>query len=250
MTEPTVAEQPQRSAVPLCVVVADDEPLAAASLAAELRRLGCSVDAIATGGAAAISACVAHRPDACFTDVAMPGHDGLAVARALRAAAPGMRVVFVSAHPHFAVDAYGADVIDFVLKPVRRDRLAAAVERVRRALGDMDVADRLLVPERGTIHVVPVHDIEWVQADGYSLWLHTAHRAWLLRERMHQMEQPLAASGFLRVHRSALVRGDAIRTLDRTRDAEPSIVLNSGTRVRVARDRVAMLCTWLEQHSE
>jgi DNA-binding LytR/AlgR family response regulator len=222
------------------VVVADDEPIAAVALAAELRRLGCDVVAVAPGGAGAVAACVAARPDACFTDVAMPDRDGLAVARALRDVAPGVRVVFVSAHPHYAVAAYGADVVDFVLKPVRRSRLADAVARVRRAIGDAD-DDRVLVPERGAVHVVPVRDLEWVQADGYCLWLHTPARAWLLRERMHRMERRLAGAGFVRVHRSALVRADAVRALEAPVDADPVAVLRSGARVRVARERVAEL---------
>jgi DNA-binding LytR/AlgR family response regulator len=232
------------SAAPLRVVVADDEPVAAESLAAELRRLGCNVVAVARSGTAAIDACATLRPAACFTDVSMPDTDGLAVARALRDVSPGVRVVFVSAHPHFAVEAYAADVVDFVLKPVRRSRLADAVERVKRSRLDPDSGDRLLVPERGTVHLVPIRDIEWVQADGYYLWLHTAARAWMLRERMHRIESRLSNAGFLRVHRSALVRGAAIVTLD-TAGADPTVVLQSGARVRVARDRLAEVRTRL-----
>lgn len=232
------------SVAPLRVVVADDEPVAAESLAAELRRLGCDVVAVARSGAAVIDACATLRPAACFTDVSMPGTDGLAVARGLRDVSPGVRVVFVSAHPHFAVEAYAADVVDFVLKPVRRPRLADAVDRVKRSRLDPDSGDRLLVPERGTVHLVPIRDIEWVQADGYYLWLHTAARAWMLRERMHRIECRLSNAGFLRVHRSALVRRTAIVTLD-TAGADPTVVLQSGARVRVARDRLAEVRTRL-----
>lgn len=223
----------------LRVVVADDEPIAAAALAAELQRLDCDVVAICANGESAIARCAALRPDACFTDVAMPERDGLAVARALREAAPGVRVVFVSAHPHFAIEAYGADVVDFVLKPVRRARLAAAVDRLRRALGATDQDDRILVTEHGSVHVVPIREIEWVQADGYNLWLHTAKRAWLIRERMHRMEARLQSAGFLRVHRSALVRLNAIQSIEQAEQAEPTVVLTSGARVKAARDRLS-----------
>ena len=94
------------------------------------------------------------------------------------------------------------------------------------------------MPERGTVHLVPIRDIEWVQADGYYLWLHTAQRAWMLRERMHRLETRLGNAGFLRVHRSALVRAAAIVTLDGAGSADPTVVLQSGIRVRVARDRL------------
>jgi DNA-binding LytR/AlgR family response regulator len=222
----------------LRVVVSDDEPVAADALTQELAHLGCHVVATTLSGSDAIRACAQHRPDAIFTDVSMPAVDGLAVARALRNGAPGIRVVFVSAHPHFAVEAYAADVVDFVMKPVRRARLADAVERVRRATVEPDDSERLLVPERGTVHLVPIREIEWVQADDYNLWLHTPARAWMLRERMHRLEAQLVSNGFVRVHRSALVRLRAIVSLDATAH-DAAVVLGSGARVKVARDRVA-----------
>ena len=194
--------------------------------------------AVTRSGDAAIAACAELRPDACFTDVSMPGTDGLAVARALRTVASGVRVVFVSAHPHFAVEAYSADVVNFVVKPVRRSRLADAVNRVQRSRVEPDAGDRLLVPERGTIHLVPIRDIEWVQADADYLWLPTAARAWMLRERMHRMQARPESAGFLRVHRTAMVRRTAILALDTTQASEPCLVLRSGARVRVARDRL------------
>jgi DNA-binding LytR/AlgR family response regulator len=259
------------------VVVADDEPVAASALAADLRRLGADVVAVTAGGAAAVAACVQHGPDACFTDIVMPDVDGLSVAAAIRRAAPRTAVVFVSAHPHYAVAAFGADVVDYVLKPVRRDRLAEALGRVLRAQavanaskdgsdgapvrtphgpgssreehaddrvtggsgsGAHGADDRLLVTERGAVHVIAVDDLEWVQADGYAVWLHTATRSWLLRERLHLLEARLRAADFIRVHRSALVRRGAIVHLEWTEPAAPVAVLASGARVRVARDRV------------
>ncbi len=231
------------TAAALRVVVSDDEPVAAELLTRELERLGCVVVATTLSGEAAIRACAEHRPDGCFTDVSMPGVDGLAVARALRGSSAGIRVVFVSAHPHFAVDAYAADVVDFVMKPVRRDRLAEAVARVMRSVqlqrdGSGDTGERLLVSERGSVHLVPIREIEWVQADDYNLWLHTPSRAWMLRERMHRLEERLVANGFLRVHRSALVQRRAIASLE-TDAGETHVILTSGARVRVARERVA-----------
>lgn len=228
------------------VVVADDEPLAAASLADELRRLGCDVVAVTGTGDAAIAACVAHRPALCVSDVAMPGRDGLAVARALRTAAPQVRVIFVTAHPQYAVDAFAEDVVDFVPKPVRRARLADALTRARRSVASGTEEPRLVVGERGALHVLAIRDIEWVQADGATLWLHTAERAWLLRERMHRLEERLAPLGFTRVHRSALVRAAAIVSLVPGTGTEWSLTLRSGARVRVARDRVAATRALLE----
>jgi len=236
----------------LRVVVADDEPLAAAVLVRELERLGCEVVASTGTGRLAIEACMTHGPDACFTDISMPDRDGLAVAAALRSAAPGISVVFVSAHAQYAVEAFGVDVVDYVLKPVRRARLEEAVDRVRRSrrerqLREVPDDERLVVTERGSVHLIAVQELEWVQADGYSVWLHTAHRAWITRERMHRMEERLAPHGFLRVHRSALVRRTAVEALLAAEDAEPYLALRSGARVRVARDRVADIREWLSR---
>lgn len=230
----------------LRVVVADDEPIAASALAFELRRLGCDVVAVTGTGDAAIAACLEHRPQLCVTDVAMPGRDGLAVARALRTAAPDIRVVFVTAHPHYAVEAFAEDVIDFVPKPVRRSRLADAIARVRRSMASGEEEPRLVVGERGALHMLSVRDIEWVQADGATLWLHTPLRAWAVRERMQQMETQLAPHGFVRVHRSAMVRESAIVSLVPGDEGEHVVVLRSGARVRVARDRVTAIRERLE----
>jgi two-component system LytT family response regulator len=225
----------------LRVVVAEDEPVAAESMVRELTALGCQVVAVADNGERALTACLAHRPHCCVSDVAMPVRDGLALARALRIAAPEVRVIFVTAHPGFAVDAFAEEVIDFVPKPVRRPRLAEALDRVRRAVAVGFVEPRLVVGERGALHLLAVRDLEWVQADGATLWLHTAHRAWARRERMQRLEQELAPHGFLRVHRSALVRLGAVISLVLGEDREHLVQLRSGVHVRVARDRVTVV---------
>lgn len=229
------------SATPLRVVVAEDEPLAAEALARELRHLGCDVVAMTGTGDRALEACVQLRPHCCVADVMMPGRDGLALARALRLAAPSVRVLFVTAHPEFAVDAFAEEVVDFVPKPVRRTRLADAVARVRRAVTTGDDEPRLLVGERGAMQVLAVREIEWVQSDGPLVWLHTAHRAWAQRDRMQQLETKLSPHGFLRVHRTALVRLAAVTSFTANGEREAILLLKSGTRVRVARDRVALV---------
>lgn len=234
----------------LRVVVADDEPVAAGVLARELERLGCVVVAITANGAAAVTACAQHAPDACFTDIVMPVRDGFEVARELGRASPGVCVVFVSAFAHFAADAFGVDVVDYVVKPVRRARLEAAVDRVRRARAERSVhgadpEERIVVTERGNVYVLGVRELDWVQADGYTVWLHTAQRSWLLRERMHRLEGRLEPHGFLRVHRSALVRRGAVEALLSAEEEEPYLLLRSGARVRVARDRLTIIREWL-----
>ncbi len=180
---------------PLRVVIAEDEPMAAESLARELVALGCDVVAITTTGDAALAARITHRPHACLADVVMPAGDGLSLARAPRAAVPELRAVFITAHPQFAVDAFAEEVVDFVSKPLRRARLADAIARVRKSIDTGVEEPRILVGEHGALHVLPVREIEWVQADGASLWLHTLHQAWAPRERMQRLEEQLVPLG-------------------------------------------------------
>lgn len=232
---------PPAMADALRVLIAEDEPLAAEALARELTALGCQVVAIVHTAERALAECLVHRPHACVADISMPGRDGLSLARALRAAAPDIRVVFVTAHPHYAVDAFAEEVVDFVPKPVRRVRLAEAMARVRRAVRAGADEPRLLVGERGALHVLAVRDVDWVQADGATLWIHTAHRVWMRRERMQRLEDELAPHGFLRVHRSALVRLASVVSLQLGDDREHVLHLRSGAKVRVARDRVAVV---------
>lgn len=236
MTRPPV--DPLRTAV-LRVVVAEADLSAADLLCRQLVALDCQPVAVVANGDEALTACLTHRPHCCVAEVDIPVRDGLSLARALRVAAPEVRMLFVTANPAYAVDAFAEEIVDFVLKPVRRARLADALARVRRAVALEDDEPRLLVGERGALHVLAVRDLEWVQADGATLWLHTAHRAWARRERMQRIEQELAPHGFLRVHRSALVRLGAVTSLAQGTHREHVLRLRSGREVRVARYRVA-----------
>jgi two-component system LytT family response regulator len=239
-----IATRPRELAegrAPLRVVVAEDELRAAESVAQLLTLLGCQVVAVAATGERALEACVTHRPHCCVSEVTLPVLDGLALARSLRIAAPEVRMIFVSAHLRYAIDAFAEAVIDFVPKPIRRPRLSEALDRVRQRVTSGDDAPRVLVGERGAVHMLSIRDLEWVQADGATLWLHTAHRSWARRERMQRLEEDLAPHGFVRVHRSALVRLGAVTSLVPGNDRAHLVRLRSGTQVRVARDRVAIV---------
>lgn len=225
----------------LRVVVAENAPMAGESITRVLTSLGCEVVAVACNGESALTACLAHRPHCCISEVVMPVRGGVSLARSLRITAPEVRVIFVTAQLRYAVQAFAEEVIDFVPKPVRPARLSEALDRVRRNVAVGANEPRLLVGERGALHVVAIRDLEWVQADGATLWLHTAHRAWARRERMRRLEHELAPHGFLRVHRSALVRLDAVTSLVVGEDRDHVVRLRSGTQVRVARDRVAVV---------
>ncbi|WP_167737656.1 LytR/AlgR family response regulator transcription factor [Sphingomonas parva] len=250
------------------LVVADDEPLARDLLRTLLEELpGLAVAALAEDGEEAIAAARAHRPDLVFLDIDMPNGNG--VHAALEIARLGAEVIFVTAHEEHAVDAFEVGAVDYLLKPVRRPRLARAIERARLRYEARRPAqsteptlpapaqsaeDAVAAPEpaaapddafwvpvlRGTVRVA-VDDVERVEAAGDHVYLHAAGRAYLYRSTMAEMEQRLQGSGLLRVHRSAFIRPERVVATHR-RGKVLALELSDGTQIPVGpRFRAAAL---------
>ena len=240
------------------VLVADDEPLArrgVRQLLAPHRDM--TVVGEARNGAETLTALDALSPDLLFLDVQMPEMDGFEVLRA-RGADRMPAVVFVTAHDQFAVRAFEAHALDYLVKPLHVERFEAALERVRerlrlmedaasaarlRALLDAEKAERercgverLVVPIATGELVIPVAEIDWIGADDYYACLHVGARRHLLRESLASLETRLDPRRFVRVHRSAIVQIDRIRELH-----GEEVVLRDGVRVAVSRRRRAAI---------
>jgi two-component system LytT family response regulator len=241
----------------LRVLVVDDEPLAREGLAEQLAALpGVSVVAVCADGASALDAAERLRPDALFVDVQMPGLGGFEMIEALELD-PLPAVVFVTAHDAYALRAFEVHAIDYLLKPVGLERLAQAVGRVRRHAGGNEAewrkrvtalldgviperargASRLIVRGVGQIVVVPVPSVDWIEAADYYSKLHCGSRVHLLRETLTSLEQRLDPTRFMRVHRSAIVNLARVRGVEAALRGDGSVILTTGTRVRVTRDR-------------
>jgi len=199
---------------PLRVLVADDEAPAREELAWLLGRdpeVG-EVRTAATG-AEVLRSLDAHEVDALFLDIRMPGLDGLDVARVLARFKVPPKVVFVTAYDEHAVEAFDLRAVDYLLKPVRAERLAEAVRRVREALGPTeheppsDPADdeTIAVELGGVTRFVQRSDVRYAEAHGDYARLHTADGSHLLRVPLTVLEEDWAAAGFVRIHRSHLV---------------------------------------------
>ena len=155
----------------------------------------------------------AHDVDALFLDIRMPGLDGLDVARVLARFKAPPKVVFVTAYDEHAVEAFDLRAVDYLLKPVRAERLAEAVRRVREALGGTEQAassepaddETIAVELGGVTRFVQRSDVRYVEAHGDYARLHTDDGAHLLRVPLTVLEQHWAAAGFVRIHRSHLV---------------------------------------------
>ncbi|MBP2471707.1 DNA-binding LytR/AlgR family response regulator [Crossiella equi] len=164
-------------------------------------------------------------PDAVFLDVRMPGVSGPDLARLLARFATPPKLVFVTAHGDFAVTAFELKAVDYVLKPVRADRLAEAVGRVLTALADRGPRSALPPPPRpaadeqitvelgGMTRTVPLTAVRWAEAQGDYVRLHTEGGSHLIRASLAALERRWANAGFVRIHRSRLVALSAISAL-------------------------------------
>jgi two-component system LytT family response regulator len=240
------------------VLVADDEPLArrgVRQLLAPHRDM--TVVGEARNGAETLTALDALSPDLLFLDVQMPEMDGFEVLRA-RGAERMPAVVFVTAHDQFAVRAFEAHALDYLVKPLHVGRFETALERVRERLRLMEAAasaaqlralldaekaerercgvERLVVPIATGELVIPVAEIDWIGADDYYACLHVGARRHLLRESLASLETRLDPRRFARVHRSAIVQIDRIRELH-----GDEVVLRGGGRLTVSRRRRAAI---------
>jgi len=246
-------------------MVVDDELPAREGLAADLVALGVDVIAVCADGRAAHEAIRARRPDVLFVDVEMPEIDGFALLESLEPEQLPPAIVFVTAYDEHALRAFEVRALDYVLKPFSRERLQLAVERadqrVREAralaqnLGQSDAAEipdalpyltRLVVRDRGGSIVVPVSEIDWIEADTYYVRLHLSDgRSRLMRDRMAVLEARLDPELFFRTHRSAIVRLDRVRAVKTLSRYEHTVTLASGARVPLNRDRKPRLAALL-----
>jgi DNA-binding LytR/AlgR family response regulator len=174
--------------------------------------------------------------DAVFLDIQMPGLSGIELAKVLSRFRTPPAIVFVTAHEEHAVDAFELRAVDYVLKPVRADRLAEAVRRVVEGGGDTSSGQDLEVPvERGGVtRIVRRSEITYVEAQGDYARLHTAEGSHLLRVPLTQLETEWAAAGFVRIHRSLLVALAHVAEL-RMDGGRCSVRLSDGTELGVSR---------------
>lgn len=235
------------------VLIVDDEPLARSRLVRMLRDIeGAEPVGEAGTGREALEKIAELAPDCVLLDIRMPGMDGLELAK--RADVP---IVFTTAHDAYAVDAFELSAVDYLLKPVRRDRLERALAKVRGAppagRDRLDALfERLLAGETGSplarisarrgdaVHLFdPTEIVRFSAAGGYTSF-QRAGEEFLLDESLSQLEERLAPLGFLRVHRAELVRLDAIRALH-GEHGSTQLELSDGQRAPVSRRLVPEL---------
>lgn len=241
----------------LRVLLVDDEPLALARVSAALRDVDDVVVVGAAGdGEEAIESIGRHKPDLVLLDIQMPGLDGLGVAAAL-SGAQRPEVVFVTAFDQYASDAFQVEAVDYLLKPVKFDRLRQALDRARRRremreatgraaelelvvnqLRSAEAAEEAFetefwVPTLHGVKRVPVANISWIEAARDYVLLHTATRSHLFRATMSGLERRLDPTQMIRVHRSSFVRPAAVAEVQRQGKGLYALKLRDGAVVQV-----------------
>ena len=233
------------------VLIADDEPLARERLRDLLaQQPGIELVGEAGDGREALHACAEHRPDLVLLDIAMPGIDGLETARHLAAFEPRPAVVFCTAFDAHALSAFEAQAIDYLVKPVRAERLAAALDRARtfaagRAQTGQPQHDRrrthLCARLRGSLRLIPVEDVHYLQAEEKYVVVHHARGEDLIEESLKSLEEEFG-DRFVRIHRNCLVARHEIVELKRAADGHVQAVLRHGAApLEVSRRCVAQL---------
>jgi two-component system LytT family response regulator len=234
-------------------IVVDDEPLARANLRVLLRSdPGIALIAECGSGRDAFTQIRALAPDLVLLDVEMPEIDGFDVLELLGREAPPA-IVFVTAFDSYALRAFEAGALDYLLKPFDAARLTRAVaratERVALARLRRAVPDVIALKSAGRVAFVKIAEIDWVEAADYYARLHVGPASHLVRRSIADLERDLDGAGFCRIHRSSIVRIECIRGLELNADGEYDVVLKTGTRLRSSRGYRKKLKARLEARS-
>jgi DNA-binding LytR/AlgR family response regulator len=241
----------------LRTILVDDEPLARDELAFLLSEVG-GVEVVGQASDAAEAMKLAEReePQLAFVDLRMPGPDGIALAQALKRRHPELQVIVVSAHDDAALRAFEAQVLDYVLKPVRMERLRAAIERAVLNLSPNRGSqshpppatreaplERLAVRRGGVYVVLELLDVIYFEMKDELVWAVTASDRVALDLTMTTLEQRLPEGAFFRSHRGALVRIDKIRAMEPAGAGTYELVMDhpEAPRVPLARERARLL---------
>ena len=256
--------QPQPVTPRIRAVVVDDEELGRDRLQSLLsEQSDVEIVGVCADGASAVETIDREQPDLVFLDVQMPGMDGFEVIENLDPARLPA-VVFVTAHDGHAIRAFEIHALDFLLKPFDQTRFEKALERARTQLAakqgqvidsrlvslleelreERKYPERLIVKSSGRVFFVRAEEIDWVEASGNYVKVHTKADAHLLRESMKNMEAKLDPKTFVRIHRSAIVNIDRIKELEPWFHGEYIVIMRDGTRLtasRVFSDRLSAL---------
>ena len=226
--------------LPLRALVVDDEALARRNVTVLLGR-DSDIQSIAecASGLDALREIRKSKPDLVFLDVQMPECDGFDVVELLGSELPPV-IIFVTAYDEYALRAFEAGALDYLLKPFDDARFERALKRAKEKLAHYlpakrSPAERLVIRGQGQVLFVRVEDIDWIEAAGYYACLHVGTDTHILRRSLSELEQDLGDAKFTRIHRSTIVNVERIRGLELQDTGEYEVVLRSKARLRLSR---------------
>jgi two-component system LytT family response regulator len=246
----------------LSTLIVDDEPLAREGLRMLLdEEPEVSIVLQAANGHEAVGAIRERRPDLVFLDIQMPEMDGFSVVREIGAEQMPL-VVFVTAHDQYAIQAFEINAIDYLLKPVTRERFSAALQRARTRLRlqahdnshIVSLLENIAAPSRylrrlairtsGKTSFVNVADIDWIRAAENYVQLHTGSQRHLLHVPIGTLEASLDPQMFLRIHRSLIVNTRQILEIESAQHGEFVFLLQGGARLHSSRTYCERIRNW------
>jgi two-component system, LytTR family, response regulator len=220
-------------------LVVDDEPLARSNLTVLLRRDG-DIQIVGECGSAAEAAVQIRekQPELVFLDVQMPQGDGFDVLDLLGGELPPA-IVFVTAYDQYALKAFEAGALDYLLKPFDDRRFERALARAKEKIAQGRAGSRrrewIAVRSAGQVAFLKHIEIDWIEAADYYACLHTGAKAHLLRRTLAELDRELDPRLFCRIHRSAIVNLERVRALELNDDSDYRVVLENGTKLRLSR---------------
>ena len=239
------------------VLIVDDEPLAREMLR-EMLEADQDVEIVGerSNGREAVEAIRVHSPDLLFLDVQMPELGGFEVLEAL-GTGPMPHVIFVTAYDQYAVRAFEVHALDYLLKPFDRERFDISWQRAKTQIvrekdggrdqrilalleelkaGSSRYLERLVIKSGGRIYFLETTEIDWIEAEGNYVSVHSGKKSHLLRETISSLESQLDPRKFLRIHRSSIVRIDRIKELQPWFHGEYHVILQNGTQLMLSRN--------------
>jgi two-component system LytT family response regulator len=247
-----LAEVPERT---LKAVIVDDEELARRYLKELLRaHPDIQVAAECANGFEAVKAIAETSPHLLFLDIQMPKLDGFEV---LELIDPGPVVIFVTAYDQYAMRAFDAHAVDYLLKPFRADRFETALARARLHLAEAQPApvparppepkpERIVVKDGARIHIIPIAKLDYAEAQDDYVALHSEGKTWLKQQPIARLEEMLDPARYVRIHRSYIVNLERIARLEPYAKDSRVAILADGARLPVSRSGYARLMDAME----
>jgi len=237
------------------VLIVDDESHARERLKKYIKSdQDLSISGECSNGVEAVKIIKKKNPDLVFLDVQMPQMDGLGVIETVGAKQMPV-TIFVTAYDRFAIQAFKVNAMDYLLKPVAKDRFEESVNRAKEYFSKNEnneinkrmldllqemrpqkqFVDRIMVKTSDRMYLVKVKDIDWIEADDNYAKLHVGNKYHLLRQTMKSLEDTLDPGIFLRIHRSVIVNMDRIKEIQQWFNNEYTVILKDGTELTMSR---------------